>query len=125
MQNNKNAINWFEIPVRDLGKAASFYSAVIGRPLSQEVFGGVPHAMFAAGGEHAVTGALIEDPKREPGASGVTIYLDVSAVQPAVDRAVAAGGKVVQPFTDIGEHGTVARIADKDGNVIGLHAAKA
>ena len=125
MQNNKNAINWFEIPVRNLGKAASFYGSVLGQPLTQTAFGGIPHAMFAVTGDHPVTGALIEDPKREPGASGVTIYLDVAAVQPAVDRALEAGGKLVQPFTDLGVHGTSALIADHDGNVVGLHAAKA
>jgi hypothetical protein len=125
MQNNKHAINWFEIPVRNLGKAASFYSTVIGRPLSQVEFGGIPHAMFATTGERSITGALVEDPKREPGLRGVTIYLDVAAVQPAVDRAVAAGGRLVQPFTDLGPYGTSALIADGDGNVVGLHATKA
>ncbi len=125
MQNIKHAINWFEIPVRDLGKAAAFYGEMLGRPLSQEVFGGIPHAMFATTGDHVVTGALIQDPKREPGARGVTIYLDVASVQPAVDRAVAAGGKLVQPTTDIGPHGTIALIADRDGNVVGLHTTKA
>src|SRR6185312_12697743 len=84
---HNNAITWFEIPVRNLAKASSFYSSLVGRPLSQEVFGGIPHAMFAASGDHAVTGALIENPKREPGASGVTIYLDVAEVQAAADRA--------------------------------------
>jgi predicted enzyme related to lactoylglutathione lyase len=125
MQNIKHAINWFEIPVRDLAKSAGYYSAMLGRPLDQQVFGGIPHAMFAASGDHAVTGALIQDPKREPGASGVTIYLDVDAVQPAVDRAVQAGGKLVQPFTDLGPHGTIALVADRDGNVVGLHTPKA
>jgi len=128
MQNNtstKHSINWFEIPVRDLAKAAAYYGDVLGRPLKQEVFGGIPHAIFAAEGDTAVTGALIEDAKRAPVAGGVTLYLDVSAVQPAVERAVKAGGKVVQPLTDIGPHGTYALVADRDGNIVGLHAPKA
>jgi len=41
------------------------------------------------------------------------------------DRAVAAGGKVVQPTTDLGPHGTIALIRDLDGNVVGIHTAKA
>ena len=125
MQNIKHSINWFEIPVRNLANAAAFYGEVLGRPLTQEVFGGIPHAMFAASGDHAVTGALIQDAKREPGASGVTIYLDVAAVQPAVERAVKLGAKIVQPFTDLGVHGTCAQLADRDGNVVGIHAPKA
>jgi uncharacterized protein len=128
MQNNttiKHSINWFEIPVHNLSTAAAYYGEVLGRPLKQEVFGGIPHAIFAATGDTAVTGALIEDAKRSPVAGGVTIYLDVSAVQPAIDRAIKAGGKVVQPLTDIGPQGTYALVADRDGNVVGLHAPKA
>jgi predicted enzyme related to lactoylglutathione lyase len=128
MQNNStptNAITWFEIPVANLDRAAAFYSKVVGRPLKHEVFGGVPHAMFAtAETKTTVTGALVEDAKRPRGA-GVTIYLDVDGVQAAVDRAVAAGGKIVQPTTDIGPFGTVALIADLDGNVVGVHTEKA
>ena len=123
---NKHSINWFEIPVRDMAKAVRFYGAVIGRPL-HEMTGanGIPHGIFPSEGGDAVSGALIVDPKREPGASGATLYLGVEAVTPALERATNAGGKVVQPFTDIGEHGTYALVADPDGNVIGLHAAKA
>jgi predicted enzyme related to lactoylglutathione lyase len=116
-----NAINWFEIPVANLDRAAAFYTTVIGRPLKHEVFGGVPHAMFAtAETKTTVTGALIEDATRPRGA-GVTIYLDVAGVQAAVERALAAGGKVIQPTTDIGPFGTIALIADLDGNVVGVH----
>ena len=123
--NTKSSINWFEIPVRNLPEAAAYYGAVLGRPLKQESFGGIPHAIFAASGDRAVTGALIEDAKRAPVAGGVTIYLDVAAVPPAVARAIEAGGKVVQPLTDIGPMGTYALVADRDGNIVGLHAPKA
>jgi uncharacterized protein len=123
MQTTKNSINWFEIPVRDIATAATFYGEVLGRPLKQESFGGIPHAVLAATGDAAVTGALIEDSARTAH-GGVTIYLDVEAVQPAVDRAVKAGAKLVQPFTDLGPFGTCARIEDRDGNVVGLHTEK-
>lgn len=123
---NKHSINWFEIPVRDMAKAVRFYSEVIGRPLHEMAgVNGVPHGIFPSEGADAVSGALILDPKRAPGATGVTIYLGVAAVTPAVERASKAGGKVVQPLTDLGEHGTYALVADLDGNVIGLHTPKA
>jgi predicted enzyme related to lactoylglutathione lyase len=128
MQNKSaptNALTWFEIPVANLDRAAAFYTKLVARPLKHEVFGGVPHAMFAtAETKTTVTGALVEDAKRPRGA-GVTIYLDVDGVQAAVDRAVAAGGKVIQPTTDIGPFGTIALIADLDGNVVGVHTEKA
>lgn len=121
----KNAINWFEIPTRDLDKAARFYEAVLGGPIKREVFGGVPHGVLAAD-QDAVTGALIADPKRSPGGSGALIYLDCRDGVPAVvERAEKAGAKVVLPVTSIGPFGWIAVIRDLDGNEIGLHAEAA
>ena len=34
---------------------------------------------------------------------------------------LAAGGELVQPFTDIGVPGFIALIRDTEGNVVGLH----
>ncbi|HUJ60304.1 MAG TPA: VOC family protein [Kofleriaceae bacterium] len=119
----KSSINWFEIPVRDLAASSAFYASVIGRPLKHEVFGGVPHAMFATEGEDAVTGALVQNPRRKAGA-GVVIYLDVSGVADAVERATRAGARIIEPLTDIGPFGTIALIEDRDGNVVGLHTPK-
>ncbi len=124
MQFTKHSINWFRIPVRDVTKASAFYADVLGRPLRHVDFGGRPHAVFQAVGESAVTGALGEEPEHR-GGPGVTIFLDVDAVKPAVERAVKAGGKVIQPVTDLGPIGTCARIEDLDGNVVGLHTGRA
>ena len=122
----KHAINWFEIPVTQIDKAAAFYGAVLGQPLRSETFGAIPHAMFAAEGEAAVTGALVQDPARRPAPGGPVLYLDVvGGVAPALARAREAGARIVQPLTDLGPHGTCALIEDRDGNVVGLHAPRA
>ena len=120
-----NAINWFEIPVTNLDKAAALYAATLGCDLKREVFFGVPHAIIAAQGE-AVTGTLISDPARQPQRGvGTLVLLNAKDGVPAcLARAVAAGAKVVQPVTDIGPFGTSAKIEDFDGNVIGLHAPR-
>lgn len=121
----QNTLDWFEISVRDIQKAAAFYATVIGRPLDLSVVGGTPHAVFGAS-EHGVHGALIQDPKRPPAAGGTVIYLAVhDSVASAVERAREAGGTIVQPVTDLGPHGICALISDRDGNVVGLHAEKA
>ncbi len=120
-----NAITWFEIPVTDLKRSAELYARMLGRDLKLEDFGGVPHAVFTVSRtDIAVTGALVEDASRSRGA-GVTIYLAVASVPAALDRAVAAGAKVVRPVTDIGPFGTIALLADLDGNVVGIHTEKA
>ena len=120
-----HSINWFEIPVTNLDKAAALYAATLGCELKREVIFGVPHAIFAAEGE-AVSGTLISDPARTPQRGvGTLVFLNARDGVPAcLARAVAAGAKVVQPATDIGPFGTSAKIEDFDGNIVGLHAPK-
>jgi|SRR5690349_21783362 len=123
-----NAINWFEIPTRDMDKAVRFYEAMLGVSLKRELFGGVPHAIFPAGDETSVHGAVVtETPtRRGPGAGGVVIYLNApKGVPDAVERAGKAGGAVVLPPTSIGPQGWIAVVRDLDGNEIGLHAPAA
>jgi hypothetical protein len=130
---HRNALNWFEIAVTDITKAAAFYGNVTGAKLEVMSFGGRPHAVFGAGASGAPTdggvhGALVETDQaiHKPSAGGTVIYLDIAdGVQRALDRAREAGGKIVQPLTDLGEHGTCALIEDRDGNLVGLHTAKA
>ena len=120
-QTTRNTINWFEIPVRDIAKAKALYGAMLDAELHVADFGGIPHAVFPHGNA-TVSGALVVDPKRSPGASGPLLYLDApDGVARCVARALEAGAKLVQPATPIGPHGTIAVIEDLDGNVIGLH----
>jgi predicted enzyme related to lactoylglutathione lyase len=122
-----SALNWFEIPVKDIPTAAAFYTKVTGQRLDVVKYNNIPHAIFApTGAGPGVHGALIEDPERIPGATGTVIYLAVTdGVAAALDRVRALGAEIVQPLTDLGEHGTCALIHDRDGNLIGLHTSKA
>ena len=125
-----NAINWFEIPTRDMDRAVAFYEATVGRPLKREVFGGLPHAIFpsrcAPGADMSVAGALVTGPHLTPGAAGTVIYLDCKdGVAATLARATAAGAKVVLPHMGIGENGFIAIVDDLDGNRVGLHAMTA
>ncbi len=129
-----NAINWFEIPTTDLDRAARFYGAVLGKELRRDNFGGTPHAFLPSGerssdGKRAfVGGALIFDAKRKPAATGTTVYVNVGtgadAINAAVGRVAAAGGKVLLQTTDIGDPGFIAVVEDSEGNHTGLHAEK-
>ena len=118
----KNAINWFEIPVTDIDKAASLYGRILGRPLRLEDAGGHPSAVFSYDGKEAVSGSLIADPAR-PRGGGTVIYLDApDGVDACLARATAGGAKAVLPVTSIGPNGWIALFADLDGNVVGLHS---
>ncbi|HTQ48987.1 MAG TPA: VOC family protein [Polyangiaceae bacterium] len=121
-----HAINWFEIPARDMDRATRFWETVLGRSLKREVFGGVPHAIFAGGDDKAVSGALVSDGKRQPWGQGTLVYLDAGRdLDGCIARVVGAGGKVAVPRTEIGEHGAFAIVVDTEGNAVGLHAARA
>ncbi len=116
-------LNWFEIPVTNIDRAAALYGAMLDLTLPRSDFGGVPHALLMTTDEACVSGALIADPKRLPQrGSGTVVYLDArDGVSRCLSRALEAGAKLVQPETPIGPHGTIALIEDLDGNLIGLH----
>jgi predicted enzyme related to lactoylglutathione lyase len=116
-------VNWFEIPVTDIGRAAALYGAMLDRKLELSSFAGVPHAVFPHGDGACVSGALVSDAKRPPKrGNGTVIYLAATdGIASCLARAIEAGAKVVQPETSIAPHGSIALIEDLDGNVIGLH----
>jgi predicted enzyme related to lactoylglutathione lyase len=47
-------------------------------------------------------------------------YVGVQSVESAIQKVEAAGGKVVTPKTPIPGMGAYARIADTEGNILGL-----
>lgn len=119
----RDAILWFEIPTSDIDRATAFYEVMLGATLSRETVAGVPHAIFPVDRvDMGVTGALVARAPTRPGALGTVIYLACEDVDTALDRAVAAGGKVVMGATVLPNIGTIAAIADVDENVVGLHA---
>lgn len=116
----KNAVTWFELPVRDMERAQRFYETVLGAKLRAELFGGKPNAIFpyAAG----VGGALVQDAHLKPAADGAVVYLNASGqLDDCLKRIEAAGGKVLLPRTDIGDPGFIAMMLDTEGNRVGLH----
>ena len=65
----------------------------------------------------AINGGLFKRPKEAP---HPTIYVGVESIDVALKKVESAGGKVVTPKTPIPGMGAYARIADTEGNVVGL-----
>jgi uncharacterized protein len=115
-----HAVNWFEIPVQDLDRAAQFYERALATRLTRMVFGGTPMAVFGAN-DPGVSGALLYDPQRKPSTDGALVYLGTLDLEGALVRAQEAGGQVLVDKTDLGDMGLFAILRDSEGNVVGLH----
>ena len=118
-----NALNWFEIPVTDLGRAKAFYEKVLGTELIDFEMDGHKEVMFPAA--DGVGGGLVKSESWEyvPSRNASVIYLnggdDLSV---PLDKVEAAGGEVIQDKMSIGENGFIALFVDSEGNRVGLHS---
>lgn len=122
----KNAINWFEIPVKNFDKAKTFYETILGATMQPMEAMGMKSAFFPADIENgSIGGCIIEGPGLEPTNKGSVVYLnggeDLATVLSKVEQ---AGGKVLLPKTAIGSNGFMAHFADTEGNKVGLHSLK-
>lgn len=118
---NTNAINWVEIPVTDMDRAAKFYETILGWSVRRELFMGIPHGMFPAD-VAGVGGALVKADGYTPTTEGTVVYLNAGTqLESVVGRVQAAGGEILLPVTPIPPAGTMAIIRDTEGNRVGLH----
>jgi len=119
-----NRVVWFEIPVRDLDRACTFYESLFGETLRRESMGAAVQLAVFPHDDKAASGCLFVSPNARPHADGVRIYLDATrlGLDTLLARVEAAGGKVALPPVQLPEGmGRFAHIRDLDGNVVGLH----
>ena len=122
----KNAINWFEIPVKNFDNAKKFYETILGADMQLMEAMGMKSAFFPAELETGgIGGCIIQGEGYEPSTIGSLVYLnggdDLSI---PLSKVEAAGGKILLPKTAIGPHGFMAYFADTEGNKVGLHSMK-
>lgn len=125
MDNAVNALNWFEIPVSDMGRAATFYQSVFGIQMEQMDMMGMQMAMFPyAPMSGKVAGALVKSDMHKPSTDGAVIYLNGNPdLSVALGKVAGAGGQVVMPKTQIDEEtGYMAFFIDTEGNKLGIHS---
>lgn len=120
----KNVVNWFEIPVKDMNRAKKFYASVLGKELQDMDMPNMELAAFPMiqGGEYS-TGALIKADGYEPSQTGTVVYFSCEDVNNELAKVEASGGKIVVPKSSIGQHGFIAHIIDTEGNKVALHSA--
>ena len=119
-----NAIDWFEIPVRDMNRAQAFYEKLLATSMRRESINGQTLALFSYP-DSGVGGCLMAGPNApKPSDAGTMIYLNAGASLDAVlARVEGAGGRITTPKVTLpGDMGCFAHVADTEGNRVGLHA---
>ena len=118
-----NRAVWFDIPVRDLDRAAAFYAAVLAIKVDKVSAG--PMTFCVLEHEQGNGGCLVQaDANAAPGA-GVLLYLNAEGrIRDAVGRVGALGGEVLEDTHPIGPHGFRAIVRDSEGNRIALHSSR-
>ncbi|PKA99487.1 hypothetical protein B0O79_3199 [Flavobacteriaceae bacterium MAR_2009_75] len=119
-----NAINWFEIPVKNFERAKSFYATVLAVEINEIPMPESKYGVFPYDSDNnKVGGAIMQMNGAEPSAEGVTVYLNGGDnLATPLARVEKAGGKVLIPKTDIGENGYMAHFLDTEGNKIAFHS---
>ena len=124
-----NVVGWFEIPVANMDRAIVFYEKVMNLKLDRHQMGPLDMAWFPWLEEKPGSpGSLVYHAEYyNPSADGVLIYLTAHSgdLNNELSRVEEAGGKVIQPKTQISEdYGNMALIIDSEGNRIALHSRK-
>lgn len=120
-----HALDWFEIPVRDLDRAQRFYERLLATTLRREEIAGSALAVFPYA-DTGVGGCLMAGPGAPaPSEAGTRVYLNAGpSFDATLARVEAAGGRITTPKVTLpGDMGVFAHVADTEGNRIGLHAA--
>jgi predicted enzyme related to lactoylglutathione lyase len=114
----------FEIPFDDKARAMKFYEAAFDWKLQDMAEMNYVMAMTTPGDERmrpkepgAINGGLFQRPKEAP---NTCIYVGVASIDAALKKVTGAGGRIVTPKTPIPGMGAFARVADTEGNVVGL-----
>jgi predicted enzyme related to lactoylglutathione lyase len=119
----ESALSWVEIPVRDIDRAGRCYETLFGKTLRREIFGGLAYGVFPSE-DRGISGAIVQDPKRAPGAATV-VYLNADGKLDAIlSRAARAKATVLLPKTQIGKDGFIAILVDTEGNHVGLNSSR-
>jgi predicted enzyme related to lactoylglutathione lyase len=125
MSAETNALNWFEIPVTDIGRASKFYETIFEIQLIPMEMMGMKMAMFPTNGLNGTAGgSLTQSDMHYPSDKGTIVYLNANPdLQLVLDRTTNAGGSVAMPKTFISEEtGYMAFVIDTEGNAVGLHS---
>ncbi len=120
-----NKVVHFEIPYDDQQRAQKFYQDVFGWQINK--FADMDYYIATTCKTDpktmmptelgAINGGFL---KKDPTGEHPVIVIAVPSVDEHIKKIESAGGKVVMPTMKVGDFGLYARVADTEGNVIGI-----
>ncbi len=125
MDKQSNTLNWFEIPVTDMGRAKHFYQVAFSIHMEDMNMNGMEMAMFPYEmGSGKLSGALVKSDISNPSEAGVLVYLNANPdMSDVLQRIEAEHGRVIMGKTLISpEIGYMAVFLDTEGNRVALHS---
>ncbi|MFD2200384.1 VOC family protein [Shivajiella indica] len=120
-------VGWFEIPVKNMERAISFYETVFDCKLDRHQMETIDMAWFPWDHEQGgAGGSLVKNEEfYTPSEDGVQVYFSSEDVKIELARIKKAGGEIIQSKTLISpEIGYMALFLDSEGNRIALHSLK-
>ena len=113
---------WFEIMSPDADRARAFYTTLFGWK-SEQPEGLDGYTLVDTVSEPLSVGGGIGAAQEGGMPPGLLVYFRVDDLGATIDTARELGGSTIQePMTLPGDFGSVAVIADPDGNAVGLWA---
>lgn len=119
-----NQCVWFEIYVEDMPRAKKFYETVFQTVLTEIPAAELEMCAFPLVNAHGygAHGALVRMDGVKSGGNSTVVYFACEDCAIEAERAAENGGSVVREKFSVGENGSIALVADTEGNVIGLHS---
>ena len=119
-------INWFEIPVTNIGRAQQFYETIFNIKMTPLDLGeNFKMVLFPTLEGSIKGGALCQHAEAyKPSEYGALIYLNANpSIADIIERVTTAGGQVILNRRQISEErGFMALFKDTEGNRIALQA---
>ena len=120
-----NSVMWFEIPYDNSARAQKFYSETFGWQINQLPDMDYHMALTTDSDPQtmqpknpgAINGGML---KKDPTGENPILVIGVDSVDEHIKKVEDAGGKTIMPKMSIGQFGFYARVADTEGNIIGI-----
>lgn len=108
----------FEIPANNPETLTKFYSQMFGWTFQRAAFPG-PEYWLVEMNDHSpgISGGIMQ--RQHPQQPWLN-YVDVPAIDAAIEKAIKLGAKIALPKTEVPGVGAFAAIIDPQGNICGL-----